>query len=108
MLSVGVLVADVEPLVPPPLDGRHELDIKVCDGGIDMYPAVSYVVDYGTRCLLTLKLEKPLEETKVRLDPEPALAKRDIARNVKKRIWGQLVQLEPLEAKKAPDKRMQG
>ena len=50
VLSVGLLVADVEPLVSPPLDEHHELDIEIGGGGVDMDSAASYVVDYRTRC----------------------------------------------------------
>ena len=38
------------------------------------------------------------------LDSEPALAKGDEAGDVENRIWGQLMDLEPVEAKKTPKK----
>lgn len=41
------------------------------------------------------------------LDSEPALAKSDEEGDVEDRVWGQLVQLEPVEAKKTPNKQMQ-
>ena len=50
MLSVGLLVTDVEPLVSPPLDECHEFDMEISGGGVDMDSAASYVIDYGTRC----------------------------------------------------------
>ena len=101
MLSASLLVADVEPLVPPPLDGHRQLDVEVCGGWIDVDSAATYIVDYRARRRLALQLEETLEETKVWLDSEPALAKSNDAGDVENRIWGQLMQLEPIEAKDA-------
>lgn len=46
MLSVGLLVADVEPRISPPLDRRGELDSEISDIGVDVDPVASYIVDY--------------------------------------------------------------
>ncbi|MEI4927034.1 hypothetical protein Q8G50_31455, partial [Klebsiella pneumoniae] len=83
-------------------------DVKVRDGGVDMDTAASYIVDYGAIRRLTLHLEETLEKTKVWLDSEPALAKCNITGDVENRVGGQLMQLEPIETKEAPEERMQG
>ena len=40
----------------------------------------------------------------MRLDSEPALAESDEISDVEERIWGQLMELEPIETKKTPKK----
>ena len=108
VVFVGLLVANVEPLVPPPLDGHHQLDVEVCGGWIDMDSAAAYIVDYGTRCRLAFQFEEAFEETEMRLDPEPTLAEGDVASYMEDGIGGQLMELEPVKTKKAPEERMQG
>ena len=57
---------------------------------------------------MALQLEEALEEAEVRLDSESALTEGDEARDMEDRVWGQLMELEPVKTKKAPEERMQG
>ena len=44
VLTIGLLIADVEPFVPPPLDGRRELNVEVGGGWVDVDSATTYIV----------------------------------------------------------------
>ena len=45
MLVLGLLVANIEPFVPPSLDGLGKLDIEVGGGWVDVDSATTYVIN---------------------------------------------------------------
>ena len=73
-----------------------------------MDTTAAYIIDDGARRRLALQLEEALEETEVWLDSELALAKSNVASYMEDGVWGQLMELEPVKAEKAPEARMQG
>ena len=45
MLIFGLLIVDIEPFVPPSLDGLGELDVEVGGGWVDVDSATTYVIN---------------------------------------------------------------
>ena len=45
VLIFGLLIADIEPFVPPSLDGLVKLDVEVGGGWVDVDSATTYVIN---------------------------------------------------------------
>ena len=45
VLILGLLIANIEPFVPPSLDGLGELDVEVGGGRVDMNSTTTYVIN---------------------------------------------------------------
>jgi hypothetical protein len=84
------------------LDGVGELNVKIPGFRADTDANTIYIVDGVLRVVVT-NIKDMFPKAPMRMDAQEALAKSDENRDVEKRIRGQLVELNPIDKKKAAE-----
>jgi metal-sulfur cluster biosynthetic enzyme len=97
-LGIRRLVLEVKPLPAPALDRVGEFHIKVSDFGMSTDADTTYVVDDVFR-VVAAEVEDAFPEAPVRVDAHETFTKCDKNGDVKERVRGQLVQLDPVDKK---------
>jgi hypothetical protein len=87
----------------PAFDGVGDLHIKVSDFGMDTNADTTYVVDDVLR-VVAAEVEDAFPEAPVRVDAQETFTESDKDGDVEERVWGQLVQLDPVDKEKATKK----
>jgi hypothetical protein len=99
---IGAFFVDVEPLFAPSLDRIRKLDVEIIDISPNTDNNATYVISDVVGAI-TAEAENALPQSPIGRDSEEAFAKCDKNRNVKDGIGSQLVQLNPINKKKAAE-----
>ena len=99
---VGTFFVNVEPSFAPSLDRIRKLDVEIINVSSDTDNNAAYVIG-GVVGAIAAEAENAFPQSPIRRDSEEAFAKCDENRNVKDGIGGQLVQLNPVNKKKAAE-----
>jgi hypothetical protein len=102
---VGTFFVNVEPSFAPSLDRIRKLDVEIIDISSDTDNNAAYVIGGVVRAI-TAEAENAFPQNPIRRNSEEAFAKCDKNGNVKDGIGGQLVQLNPINEKKAAEEIM--
>jgi hypothetical protein len=94
---------DIQPLLPPTLDGVGEFDVEIFDVRTNTDNNAANVVGDVVGAI-TAEAEDTLPQSPIRLDPEEALTQCDKNRHVEDGIGRQLMQLKPIDKQKTPKK----
>ena len=89
LLANGGLVLDIEPLLPPSLDGILLLEVEVDHLVLHRDLDASSLIELAG----PLHVEEVLPQAPVRKDPQEALAERDEACDLQDTVGGEIVQL---------------
>jgi hypothetical protein len=101
----NIFFVDVEPLFAPSLDRIRKLDVEIIDISPNTDNNATYVISDVVGAI-TAEAENALPQSPIGSDSEEAFAKCDKNRNVKDGIGSQLVQLNPINEKKAAEEIM--
>jgi hypothetical protein len=85
------------------LDRVREFYIEVINVGTNADTNATYIVGDVPR-IVAPKVEDAFPKAPMRMDARETLAKSDKNRNVEERVWGQLMQLDPIDQQQATKK----
>jgi hypothetical protein len=94
------LILDVQPFLAPTLDGVRELHVEIIDIGMEADTNTTYIVGDIPR-IVAPEVEDAFPKAPMRMDAQETLAMNDKNRNVEERVWGQLMQLDPVDENQA-------
>jgi hypothetical protein len=99
---IGTFFVYVEPPFAPPLDRIRKFDVEVINVSSDTDNNAAYVIS-GVVGAIAAEAENAFPQSPVRRDSKEAFAQRDKNGNMEDGIGGQLVQLNPINKKKAAE-----
>jgi hypothetical protein len=107
LLEVDIFISDIQPPLPPSLDGVGEFDVKVIRVGADTDHNTTYVVGDIARAVAA-EVEDALPQAPVRMGPEEAFAESDKDGDVENGVGSQPMKLNPLDEKETAKEIMDG